>query len=384
MKQAFIYGRSLIDGQILSDKKIIFSDHIEAILDLNEPHGDIPTIDLKGAYLFPGFVDVHTHGACGADVMDATPQSLHLICSSLAKYGVSKFLATTMTMSETAIRKALDNIREVLNDDQGPRGAQIIGVHLEGPFISERYAGAQDKSHIIKPNWNMLLDYRDLIKIITIAVEEDEDFEFIHNNPGIQLSIGHTNADFETAIKSYDLGVTHCTHCFNAMSPLHHREPGVVGACFAKKYDTEFIADGVHIHPGFLETFVRIIGKEQAILITDSMRACGMPEGEYTLGGQKVILQGKASRLENGSLAGSILTMDQAIRNMRQYTKLSLPDIIQMASFNPARSIHMEHRLGSIKEGNAADFVIMNDGLEVLSTFADGQCIYDSTKNSQK
>lgn len=378
MKKVLLNGKIFISDQIITNHKVLYDETVLQILPASAPHGEAEPLDLHGAYAFPGFIDVHTHGVLGADVMDASLQSLATICQSLAGYGVTRFLPTTMTMPAEMIRKALENVRQYLADPVC-RGAKILGVHLEGPFISRTHKGAQDDSHITKPDWSLIEDYHDLIKLITLAVEEDDNFEFIRkSHPGIRLSIGHSNADFETALASYDLGVTHCTHCFNAMSPLHHRKPGVVGAVFTKKYETEFIPDGVHIHPGFLETFVRIIGKEQAILITDSIRASGMPEGDYTLGGQKIHVTKTDSRLESGALAGSILTMDKALRNMVDFTSLPLTDLLPMASLHPARSIGVDHLYGSIDVGKAADFVIMNEDLTVQQTIVDGQIIYQA------
>ncbi|MGL5440066.1 MAG: N-acetylglucosamine-6-phosphate deacetylase [Filifactoraceae bacterium] len=376
MEKIFINGKMLIDNKIVEGKKLIFNKEIKEILDKDQPHREnLEVIDLNGSYLFAGFVDVHTHGVHGSDVMDATPKSLRDISDSLVSYGVTSFLATTMTMSKENIKSALENVKQCMNLNL-LEGAKMVGVHLEGPFISKKYKGAQDENHITRPDWKMIEEHKDIIKIITLAVEEDKDYEFIKNNVGIKLSIGHTDASFEQALESYDLGVTHCTHCFNAMTSLHHRKPGVVGACFTKKYETEFIPDGVHIHSGFLETFINIIGKEQGIIITDSIRASGMEEGEYTLGGQKVIVDRIASRLEDGNLAGSILTMDKAIRNMREFTKLPLEDIIRMATENPAKSLGLEDRIGTIKEGKLADFVVMDENLEVMMTLVEGKIIY--------
>lgn len=378
MKKLFINGKILADGKIREDLQVLCSEKIEKIMPSGLSAGEAEIIDLEGAYLFPGFVDIHIHGLLGCDVMDASLSSLRRMQRALPSFGVTRFLPTTMTMEERRIRTALDTIREAMREPSPSQGAGILGVHLEGPFLSPKYKGAQDGRFLQKPNQRLIDDYRDILRLITLAVEEDEDFRFIRKNASIPLSIGHSGADFETALTAYDLGVRHCTHLFNGMSPLHHRHPGVVGACFARKYDTELIADGIHIHPGFLETLLRIIGKDRAILISDSMSACGLPEGEYRLGGQKVILKKNAPRLEDGSLAGSVLTMADAVRNMKRFTSLPLADIIDMASLHPARSIGAENLFGSIREGKMADLTSADADLHILKTYVEGTLVYSS------
>lgn len=378
MKKLFINGKILADGKIREDLQVLCSEKIEKIMPSGLSAGEAEIIDLEGAYLFPGFVDIHIHGLLGCDVMDASLSSLRRMQRALPSFGVTRFLPTTMTMEERRIRTALDTIREAMRKPSPSQGAGILGVHLEGPFLSPKYKGAQDGRFLQKPNQRLIDDYRDILRLITLAVEEDEDFRFIRKNASIPLSIGHSGADFETALTAYDLGVRHCTHLFNGMSPLHHRHPGVVGACFARKYDTELIADGIHIHPGFLETLLRIIGKDRAILISDSMSACGLPEGEYRLGGQKVILKENAPRLEDGSLAGSVLTMADAVRNMKRFTSLPLADIIDMASLHPARSIGAEDLFGSIREGKMADLTSADADLHILKTYVEGTLVYSS------
>ncbi len=373
MMKAFINGKALVDGKNRDDVVVLFDKRIKEIA--TEVANDIEVIDLAGNYLFPGFIDIHVHGAAGGDVMDATPQALEALSQSLAKSGVSRFLATTMTMPLADIRRALENVRQVIKNDQ-LTAAKPLGVHLEGPYISAAYCGGQDAKHIKKPNWADIADYKDIIKIITLAVEEDSDFQFIKDNSDIVLSIGHSAASFEQALASYELGVRHCTHFFNAMTGLHHRAPGVVGAVLSRPYATEIIADGIHIHPQLINTIVNLIDKQNIILISDSMRATGMPTGQYELGGQPVIVDDQSARLASGQLAGSILTLDRAVRNMVNYTDCSLVDIINMATLNPARSIGLDCDYGSITKAAVADFVVMDKALNVVSTWRDGNCIY--------
>lgn len=373
--KAIINGKIYYQQRFINGKIILFDHKIVDIVDTLPQVEDLEIIDVEGEMVLPGFVDVHVHGSHGADVMDGKLEAMETISKGLAKTGVTKYLATTMTMAFPDIYQALDTVRQYMKDNKSI-GAKPLGVHLEGPYISETYKGAQNPKHISRPKWSDIEDYKDVIKIITLAVEEDIDYAFIKSNPGIKLSIGHSAASFEEALEAYDLGVCHCTHCFNGMTGLHHRKPGVVGATFTKPFETEFIADGVHIHSGFLDTFVKIIGKEQAILITDSMRAGGMPKGNYDLGGQNVTVDASSARLADGTLAGSILTIDQAIRNMKNFTSYSLEDIIDMATINPARSVEETPNYGVIQKGNAADFVMMNQDLHVIETWVDGQAVY--------
>lgn len=369
--KAIINGKLYYNQSFVENKVVVFDEKIKGILDVVPENVDV--MDAKGQYILPGFIDIHVHGCKGADVMDGTEDALKTISMGLAETGVTRFLATTMTMGLEIIDTAINNVRRY---GKTLPGAKAIGVHLEGPFINKAYKGAQVEEQIIKPSWALIKPYLDVIKLITLAVEEDEDFLFIKENPGIKLSIGHSSASYEKALAAYELGVRHCTHCFNAMTGLHHRNPGIVGAVFTKPYATEFIADGIHIHPQFLEPFISIIGQEQGILITDSMRAGGMAEGLYELGGQSVMVDKSSARLEDGTLAGSILSMDQAIRNMRNYTKLSLEEILAMATLNPANSLETAPNYGSIEVNHFADFVLMDSALQVTRTIVDGKTVY--------
>ncbi|BEP29075.1 N-acetylglucosamine-6-phosphate deacetylase [Helicovermis profundi] len=371
--KAFINGKIILENQILDNKVLIFDSTIISIKDA-APKG-CKIIDVEGNYISPGFIDIHIHGFKGYDVMDSSLESLENISKEIIKTGVTRYLATTMTMKLSKIIDSLEVIKVAINKNNY-KGAKIMGAYLEGPFISKEYKGAQSEKYIRKPSWKDIDKYNDIIKIITLAVEEDDNFDFIKNNPGINLSIGHSNANYETALIAYKMGVKHCTHCFNAMTGLHHRKPGIVGACFSKKYETEFIADKIHINPAFLETFINIIGVDQGIIITDSIRAGGMEEGVYELGGQEVYVDKTSARLKSGVLAGSILTMDKAIKNINELTKLPLYDIIKMATLNPAKSIDKDSNYGVIEIGKLSDFVILNKNLDVVSTWIEGEKIF--------
>lgn len=383
--KAFINGKIIKEDAVLDDYFLIVKDgiifDIERMAHFNpDQYKDI--IDLKGNYLAPGFVDIHIHGSGGADVMDATPDALKTIGQAIAKTGTTSFLATTMTMEQSAIYQALDNIRQHISSEC--TGSKILGAHLEGPFINKAFKGAQNGDFVIKPSYGFIEPYLDVIKIVTLAPEEDDNFQFINKmkeHDDIVLSIGHSASDFETALKAYDHGVRHITHCFNAMTPLHHRKPGIVGAAFTEDFTTELIADGIHSHEGFFKTFINIKGHDKVILVTDSMRAGTLDEGGYDLGGQKVIVKDGSARLTDGTLAGSVLKMNHAVKNIMANTEEAIRNIVKMASLNPAQLIGVDDKLGSIEIGKCADLIIIDHQVNIFSTFVDGKCIYNKEDN---
>ncbi|MCT4604553.1 MAG: N-acetylglucosamine-6-phosphate deacetylase [Marinisporobacter sp.] len=379
--KAIVNGKIILQERVLDDCILLYNNRIIDIVKKNEfravDHVE-KMIDAKGNYISPGFIDLHIHGSAGFDTMDATFHAINSISKSIVKTGVTSFLPTTMTMSKEAIKKALDNIRDCM--DKKLEGAKVLGAHLEGPFISEKYKGAQNEKYIIKPDYELIKSYLDLLKIITFAPEKDENDIFIEkmkNHKNIRLSMGHTEATFEQALKAIDQGVHYVTHTFNGMTGLHHRNPGVIGALFSRKIFCEIIADKIHVHKGFFQAFIDINKKEFVILITDAMRAGCMPTGEYELGGKKVIVDEESARLEDGTLAGSILKLNEAARNIREHTDYKLNEIINMVSLNPARAIGMDDQLGSIEKGKCADLVIFDENMNVVSTIINGNIVYE-------
>jgi N-acetylglucosamine-6-phosphate deacetylase len=382
-------SKIILENEIIKDHVLLFDNDIKEILSeevfekrIRTAYYDRP-LEVIGhnGYVSPGFIDIHVHGAGGSDTMDATPEALRTISENLIKSGTTGFLATTMTMSEKDIIKALETVRSVMSAQENGKseGSDILGVHLEGPFINPKYKGAQAQKHIQKPTAIWLKPYFDIIKIITFAPEMDTDFEFIKAmaGTGIVLSIGHTGCDFETACSAHAAGVDHITHCFNAMTGLHHRKPGVVGAAFAKPFTTELIADGIHVHPGFFDTFVRIKSPDKVILVTDAIRAGFLEDGTYELGGQPVIVEKGASRLEDGTLAGSILKMNQALENMLKSTGRPLNEVVSMMSINPARRIGLDQEMGSIEEGKLSNLVLLSEDYHIEAVYIKGKKRYD-------
>ncbi len=381
-------SKIVLANQILEDHVLVFTDKIEKILTrkswetekANKEYSNVKLIDFNG-YVSPGFIDIHIHGAKGSDTMDATFESLKAISETLIQSGTTGYLATTMTMDQDSIEKALANIRSYMNIQKakGSLGSQVLGVHLEGPFISPDYKGAQNAAFIQKPSTKWIKDYFDIIKVITLAPEMDESFKFIHEmrkndeSANIVLSMGHTGCSFETACEAYDAGVEHVTHCFNAMTGLHHRNPGAVGATLAKPFTAELITDGVHVHPGFIGTFMDMKSTEKIILVTDAMRASFLEEGHYDLGGQEVVVKDRAPRLTDGTIAGSVHQMDIALKNVVEYTGKPLYEIIKMMSLNPAKRIGLDKVMGSIKEGKEANLVFVKNSLDIQSVYIKGK-----------
>ncbi len=374
-------AKIILEDKILSGHAIVFSDTIVKIVPEEILKDEKMKVIHFNGYIAPGFIDIHIHGSMGADVMDGTVESLETIADAIVQSGTTSFLATTMTMQQEAIEKSLEATREYMG--QLHKGARLLGVHLEGPFINPAFKGAQNETFIQKPSEEWVGKYEDVVKMITLAPEMDEDFSFIKGirNKDILLSIGHSGSDFETACKAYDEGVTHVTHCFNAMTGLHHRKPGVIGAVLAKPFSLDIITDRIHIHPEFVDPFIRIKTVEKTVLITDAIRANYLPDGHYDLGGQSVTVADGACRLDDGTIAGSIHKMDKALRNMVEDTGFELYEIIRMMSVNPAKKLKIFDRVGSIEEGKTADLVMLDEELNIVSVFIDGREVYNGGKS---
>ncbi|HGG0417856.1 N-acetylglucosamine-6-phosphate deacetylase [Clostridium botulinum] len=377
--KAIVNGKIIVGNEILENKVLLFEKKIIDILDRDNvclSKNDY-IIDAKGLYISPGFIDVHIHGSGGKDAMDGKIESIKVISNTIAKRGVTSFLPTTMTMAKERIYKALDVIEQAMNMDLG--GAKVLGAHLEGPFINPKYKGAQKVDFIKNPSFDFIKSYENVIKIITLAPEKDENFKFlkyIKENTDIVLSIGHSDATYEQAIAAIDNGISRATHIFNAMTPLNHRKPGIIGAIMNTDISCELIADNIHVHKGAINVLTKIKGKDKIILITDSMRAGCMNNGIWELGGQKVIVKNGSARLEDNTLAGSILTLDNAIKNMKNNIDASLCEIISMVTINPAKDINIYDKKGSIEKGKDSDIVIFDKDINIRMTIVEGNIVY--------
>ena len=375
-------GKIILENEVLVGKVLIFNDKIVDILDeenfaKKSPTHEMKIIDADGKCVSPGFIDIHIHGSGGKDTMDGEISDLKIISETIAKSGVTGFLPTTMTMEKEKIYKALDSVKLAVKENF--KGAKILGAHMEGPFISLKYKGAQNKDYILKPDFKFIKNYIDIIKIITMAPEEDVQFKFIKsvkNNSDIVLSMGHTNSNYDTALEAVRVGISSASHIFNAMRPFHHRDPGAVGAVLKSNISFELIADTLHIHPAVFQSLLNAKGKDKMILITDSMRAGFMKDGNWELGGQKVVVDNNSARLNDGTLAGSILTLNKAVCNILKYTDLEMYEAVALASLNPAKLINMDNSKGSIKIGKDADLIIFDEDLKVDLSISGGKIIY--------
>ncbi|MCL1701329.1 N-acetylglucosamine-6-phosphate deacetylase [Lysinibacillus sp. Bpr_S20] len=334
----------------------------------------------KNWFLLPGYIDMHIHGSAGHDVMDATQLALHQMARSLVQEGVTGFLATTMTQSIEAIESALMNVAQFENNDDE---ASLLGIHVEGPYVSKKRAGAQPIEYIILPSTKQFASWQNMskqrIKQVTIAPEVEGGFTFIESLKDLNViaSIGHSDATVEEVDRAVTLGVKQATHLYNQMRPFHHRNPGVVGAVLLEdQVKTEIIADFVHSHPQAVRLAYRLKGAEGIILITDAMRAKGLHYGDYDLGGQTVHVSKDGAHLSNGALAGSVLTMEQAVKNMKAITNCSLQEIVAMSSTNAAKQLQLSTK-GHIVEGYDADFVLLDENLNVQKTICRGKVVFE-------
>lgn len=358
------------------------SSKIEAINP--EYYIDDEVIDAEGLYLAPGFIDIHIHGAGGYDTMDGTYEAINNISKTIVNNGTTSYLPTTMTCDMEDIKKAISAISEAV--DRGTEGANVLGAHLEGPFISLFAIGAQNPKFIKWPSIETFVeivqDKISYIKAVTLAPEIEgakELIKFLCKN-NIVVSAGHTKATYEETIEGIKCGISHATHLFNAMTGFQHREPGVVGAIFDTDITTEAICDGIHIAYPSIRVSLKQKTTDNMILITDAMSACGMAEGTYSLGGQAVFVKEGAARLENGALAGSILTLDKAIKNVLDNTKYELYEIVKMATSNAARHCGVAHRKGKIKEGYDADLVLFDENIDIKLVIVNGKIVVNKLK----
>ncbi|MCG3088065.1 N-acetylglucosamine-6-phosphate deacetylase [Sporosarcina cyprini] len=368
----------------IEDGKIISVGNMETCPQLIK---DETIMDCKNQKtVIPGMIDIHVHGACGHDVMDATQEALSGIAQGLVKEGTTSFLATTMTNPVNLIEDALQAVREY-RSPEGKQGiAELLGIHLEGPFINPKQKGAQPEEAILQPDVDLFREWQQLsggaIKIATIAPEMGA-LNFVQEliKEGVILSIGHSDATYDESLSSIEQGVTHATHLFNGMRGIHHRDPGVAGAALiADEVFVELIPDGHHVHPDLLKLVMRQKGAGRVLVITDGMRAKGMPDGEYDLGGNKVAVKnGKCVLASGDSLAGSVVTMDEARRNMAAWCNLSLVELSWITSLNQAKRLGIESRKGSISAGKDADLVILNSSEQVDVTICRGKIAYLST-----
>ncbi len=362
---------------------------IRQMMPAPEVEGDLPTplIHDPGAIVAPGFIDLHVHGASGKDVMDGTKESLRTVSRALARFGTTSFLATTMSAPHAEIETALRGI--AAHRDFPTDGASLLGIHMEGPYLNPLRRGTHDPSCLKNADIRSFLQFIDIsgntIRKLTIAPEMDPGHEVIRQAAalGIRVSMGHSDATEEQARAAIDAGATQATHMFNAMRPYHQREPGIVGVALTDdRVYTEVIADGIHVHAVALRLLLRAKGVERLMLVTDGTSATGMSDGQYALGHNQIVVEGGVCRDSEGHLAGSVLTLDRAIRNLVEWLDIPLHEALTAASATPARSMCIAGAKGIIASGADADLVFLGPDLGVRKTMVAGRVVYDRTTTS--
>lgn len=332
--------------------------------------------DAEGCYIIPGLVDIHTHAAVGADSSDGDANGMVSMSKYYAKEGVTSWCPTTMTLKEPELTTAMNVIRDFKRPSDG---AKVAGIHMEGPFVSMEKRGAQNPDNIHVPDADMFKRLNDasggLVKIITMACEEPGAIDAIKEiSKYTTVSIGHTTSNYDTAKEAYAAGASHLTHLFNAMPSLLHRDPGVIAAALEAGATAEIITDGIHVHPAVIRIAHQLFGKN-LVLISDSLRCAGMPDGEYELGGQAITMKdGKATLTGTNTIAGSSIHLMEGVRRSISFG-IPFEDAIYAATTAPSIAIGMSDIIGSIKLGLASDLVLLNNDLEVKAVYINGERI---------
>lgn len=379
--RTFINGGPIItpDAVLHDHTLIIAGGQIETITrNPPTPEPQDLQIDASGLWIAPGMIDIHVHGGAGYDTMDATSEALHGMARFFAAHGVTSYYPTTMTASHSDIMTAVENIKSTPCPADG---AAHQGVHLEGPYFNPEYKGAQPPQHLRLPEPSEYNAWfaSGIARLVTLAPELEGSLALIEAGiqHGVEFAAGHSAADIECITVAADLGLRQGTHTFNGMLGLHHRRPGTLGAILTEdRIYAQVIADGVHVHPAMVKLLVRAKGIDRTILITDAMRAAGLPDGRYMLGDSETFVSEGIARLAKGNLAGSTLTMDAAVRNVMDYAGLTLPQAIAMATRTPAEAMHLTGRKGVLQPGADADIILLNDQAEVALTMLGGNVIY--------
>lgn len=369
---------------IIRNLKIFGEDQVFSSGDLYIKNGKITEkadmgaheeeIDGKGYYAIPGLIDIHFHGCAGADFCDGTQEALKTIAEYELNAGVTSICPASMTLSEKVLTEIMVNAAKWPNNV----GARLEGINLEGPFINAQKKGAQKEEDIVPCSATMFRRLQEAakgrIRLVDLAPETEGALAFIEEiRSEAVLSIAHTTADYDTAMKAFQKGASHVTHLYNAMPPLHHRDPGVIGAALdTKNCRVELICDGVHIHPSVVRATFAMFGRERIIMISDSMRATGLDDGQYTLGGQMVTVHGNRATLFDGTIAGSVTDLMGCLRTAVKTMGISLEDAVVCAAVNPAKEIGIYDRCGSISPGKDADIVLLDEELNVRAVYLKG------------
>jgi N-acetylglucosamine-6-phosphate deacetylase len=384
MTTAIIHGAAVLPDRVVPDSLVLLTDG--KISYAGDFHGDrIPEgaeqVDATGLQVLPGLIDTHVHGTHGDDVMLDGADGIRRISARFPQYGTTAWLPSTISARHAELVQA---VRWCVEAREKPaEGAEIVGIHVEGPYISMKRKGAQPAEGVRDPDFaeveELLAAGEGTIQVVTLAPELPGGLELIRRlvGQGVIASIGHTDATYEEALAGIEAGARHATHLFNAMRPIHHRDPGVITACLNEEgVVAEVIPDGVHLDPHIVRLALRTKGPEAAAIITDAFSATGLPEGEHTLGPHKVFVKGPVAALADGTLAGSILTMDRAVGNAIRFAGISLVDAVRMAALVPARIAGCADRKGSLDPGKDADVALLDGDFRCRATWVGGRLLY--------
>ena len=377
--KCIINGKVILPDRVADNLAVVFDSKIQKLADINDIDvSEYEVIDAGGKYVSPGLVDMHIHGFLGADVSDGDVDGIRLMAEGIIKNGVTAWCPTTMTVSKAEIEAAFDCAR-TLKSSSEYYGARILGVNSEGPFINSKKKGAQAEEHILRPDADFIKANADIVKLFTVAPEVDGAAECIAEvkaDTDVLISMGHTDATYEQAAEGIANGVRHTTHLFNAMTALSHRSPGVVGAALSdSRVSTELIADTFHVNKGIFNMVAKLKG-DKLCLITDCIRAGGMPDGDYTLGGQPVHKEGIQCLMADGTIAGSVLNLNDAVFNLYDNSELEIYEAVACASLNPAKALGEDGEIGSLEEGKRADIIIADEKFAVSMTILGGEIRY--------
>ena len=348
---------------------------------LEEEVREEEVVQRKEDFLIPGLIDIHFHGCLGQDFCDGTRDAIECLAKYEIEHGVTGICPATLTLALDDLDAVLSLARDYAEEGEKEGKARLLGINMEGPFISHVKKGAQNEKYILQCDEKILSRFIEssggLVKFVGLAPEENPDFEeFIKKAKGrVKISLAHTNADFETALLAYRAGASHAVHLFNAMTGLDHRNPGVVGATVeSKEVYAELITDGIHVHPVMVRAAFALLGEDRVVLISDSLRSTGMPDGIYDLGGQKVKKEGKRCTLvEGGNLAGSVSNVFDCMKTAVQLMRIPFKKAILASTINPAKSLGVEKELGSISVGKRADYLILDNDLNLKAVYQSGK-----------
>lgn len=363
---------------------VIKDGKIEDLLTCDSSADSKEVLDLTGLTVIPGLIDIHTHGCAGFDTMDATDEAINAMSVFMAENGVTSFLPTTMTATHEALKASFTCVKKAV--ENGTPGANVLGSYMEGPYFAVQYKGAQNEAFLRTASLDEMKELQEIsgnnVRVVSLAPELEGSLEFIKDATselGMTVAIGHSAADYETASKAVLYGATQTTHLFNAMTPLTHRAPGVVGTALDHGLMCEIISDGIHLHPATIRIVYKTVGAERVILISDSMRAAGLADGNYDLGGQDIIVKDGVAKTLSGAIAGSTAKLMNCVKNAISFG-IKYEDAVMMASLNPAKAIGLQKNKGSIQPGKDADLVVINDNFEVIYTIIGGKIVVNNNK----